>query len=103
MYNRNKIHTSIKEFPPKGFSKLISFISQFQNRWETLKALYKSLHKNVYKPFQKNFNLSPKLWMMNMKRNEVLYCLKDTDHSLRKISMLPDSPTFGIYGISVSK
>jgi len=53
----------------------------------SLRCNYRST-KTFTRHFNKNFNLSPKQWMMNMKRNEVLYCLKNTDYSLSKISML---------------
>ena len=53
----------------------------------SLRCNYRST-KTFTHHFEKNFNLSPKQWMMNMKRNEVLYCLKNTDYSLSKISTL---------------
>lgn len=38
--------------------------------------------------FKKNFDMSPKQWMMEMKENEVRYYLKNTDYTLTKIAAL---------------
>lgn len=44
--------------------------------------------KTFTRHFQKNFDMSPKQWMMEMKKNEVLHYLKNTNYSLTKIAAL---------------
>ena len=44
--------------------------------------------KTFTRHFQKNFDMSPKQWMMEMKENEVRYYLKNTNYSLTKIAAL---------------
>jgi len=42
--------------------------------------------KTFTRHFQKNFDTTPKQWMMEMKENEVLHYLKNTNYSLTKIA-----------------
>lgn len=44
--------------------------------------------KTFTRHFKKNFDMSPKQWMMEMKENEVRYYLKNTDYTLTKIAAL---------------
>lgn len=44
--------------------------------------------KTFTRHFKKNFDISPKQWMMDMKEKEVIYYLKNTDYSLTKIATL---------------
>ncbi|HRU13779.1 MAG TPA: helix-turn-helix domain-containing protein, partial [Dysgonamonadaceae bacterium] len=44
--------------------------------------------KTFTRHFQKNFDTTPKQWMMEMKENEVLHYLKNTNYSLTKIAAL---------------
>jgi AraC-like DNA-binding protein len=44
--------------------------------------------KTFTRHFQKNFDMSPKQWMMEMKKNEVRHYLKNTNYSLTKIAAL---------------
>ena len=40
--------------------------------------------KTFTRHFKKNFDMTPKQWLLMMKKNEVIYYLQNTDYSLKK-------------------
>ncbi|HXL00841.1 MAG TPA: AraC family transcriptional regulator [Dysgonamonadaceae bacterium] len=44
--------------------------------------------KTFTRHFKKNFDTTPKQWLLMMKKNEVIYYLKNTDYTLKKIAAL---------------
>lgn len=51
--------------------------------------------KTFTRHFKKNFDMTPKQWLLMMKKNEVIYYLQNTDYSLKKIAAL-----LGFAGVS---
>ena len=44
--------------------------------------------KTFTRHFKKNFDTTPKQWLLMMKKNEVIYYLKNTDYTFKKIAAL---------------